>query len=45
MRAPRVPGYTIAALKSTDYSVNPDYIRSAEEQWYSGLRKAGLPEN
>jgi len=25
--------------------LNPDYIRLAEEQWYSGLRKAGFPEN
>ncbi|HEV2040583.1 MAG TPA: adenylate/guanylate cyclase domain-containing protein [Casimicrobiaceae bacterium] len=41
----RVPGYTIATLKSRGYSVNPDYIRLAEEQWYSGLRKAGFPEN
>jgi len=41
----RVPGNTIAALKSRGYSLNPDYIRLAEEQWYSGLRKAGFPEN
>jgi tetratricopeptide (TPR) repeat protein len=41
----RVPGYTIAMLKSRGYSLNPDYIRLAEEQWYSGLRKAGFPEN
>jgi adenylate cyclase len=40
----RVPGYTIAMLKSRGYSLNPDYIRLAEEQWYSGLRKAGFPE-
>jgi adenylate cyclase len=40
----RVPGYTIATLKSRGYSLNPDYIRLAEEQWYSGLRKAGFPE-
>jgi hypothetical protein len=40
----RVPGNTIAALKSRGYSLNPDYMRLAEEQWYSGLRKAGFPE-
>jgi adenylate cyclase len=40
----RVPGYTIATLKSRGYSLNPDYIRLAEEQWYSGMRKAGFPE-
>jgi tetratricopeptide (TPR) repeat protein len=40
----RVPGYTIARLKSRGYSLNPDYIRLAEDQWYSGLRKAGFPE-
>jgi adenylate cyclase len=39
-----VPGYTIARLKSNGYTVNPDYIRLAEEHFYSGLRKAGLPE-
>jgi adenylate cyclase len=41
----RVPGHTIATLKSRGYSVNPDYLRLADEQWYSGLRKAGFPEN
>jgi class 3 adenylate cyclase/TolB-like protein len=41
----RVPGYTIATLKSKGYSLNPDYIRLAEEHLYSGLRKAGFPEN
>ena len=40
----RVPGYTIATLKSRGFSLNPDYIRLAEEHWYSGLRKAGFPE-
>jgi adenylate cyclase len=40
----RVPGYTIATLRSRGFSRNPDYIRLAEEQWYSGLRKAGFPE-
>jgi tetratricopeptide (TPR) repeat protein len=39
-----VPGYTIATLKSNGYSVNPDFIRLAEEHFYSGLRKAGFPE-
>jgi hypothetical protein len=39
-----VPGYTIAVLKSRGYSVNPDYMRLAEKQWYSGLRMAGFPE-
>ena len=40
----QIPGFTIATLKSKGYSLNPDYIRLAEEQWYSGLRKAGFPE-
>jgi tetratricopeptide (TPR) repeat protein len=39
-----VPGYTIATLKSNGYTANPDYIRLAEEHFYSGLRKAGFPE-
>ena len=39
-----VPGYTIAMLKSRGYSLNPDYMELAEKHWYSGLRKAGIPE-
>jgi len=41
----RAPGYTIATLKSTRYSVNPEYMKLAEAHWYAGLRKAGIPEN
>jgi hypothetical protein len=40
-----VPGYSINRLKTNGYSLNPDFIRLAEEHFYSGLRKAGLPEN
>ncbi len=40
----RAPGFTIAALRAKRYSVNPEYMRLAEEHWYSGLRKAGIPE-
>ena len=38
------PGFTIAALRAKQYSTHPEYVRLAEEHWYSGLRKAGLPE-
>ena len=38
------PGFTIAKLKSKQYSTNPEYQRLAEAHWYSGLRKAGIPE-
>jgi len=38
------PGFTIAALKAKQYSTNPEYQRLAEAHWYSGLRKAGIPE-
>jgi len=40
-----VPGYSIARLKANGYFLNPDFIRLAEEHFYSGLRKAGLPEH
>jgi len=40
----RSPGFTITALRAKRYSTNPDYVRLAEEHWYSGLRKAGIPE-
>jgi adenylate cyclase len=39
-----VPGYSVARLKANGYSLNPAFIRLAEEHFYSGLRKAGLPE-
>lgn len=39
-----VPGYSIARLKANGYSLNPAFIRLAEEHFYSGLRKAGLPD-
>jgi hypothetical protein len=38
------PGFTIAALRAKQYSTNPEYRRLAEGHWYSGLRKAGIPE-
>ena len=40
----RSPGFTIAMLRAIQYSTHPDYMRLAEEHWYSGLRKAGIPE-
>ena len=39
-----VPGYTIAQLREKRYSDHPDYLVLAEKNWYSGLRKAGIPE-
>ena len=39
-----MPGYTIAQLKAKRYSVHPEYQKIAEQYWYAGLRKAGLPE-
>ena len=38
------PGFTIATLKAKQYSTHPEYMRLAEEHWYSGLRKAGIPD-
>ena len=38
------PGFTIEALRAKKYSVHPDYVRMAETHWYTGLRKAGIPE-
>jgi class 3 adenylate cyclase/tetratricopeptide (TPR) repeat protein len=38
------PGFTIAKLRAKQYSTNPEYQRLAETHWYSGLRKAGVPE-
>ena len=32
------------ALRAKRYSTHPEYMRLAEEHWYSGLRKAGIPE-
>jgi tetratricopeptide (TPR) repeat protein len=40
-----MPDYSIARLKANAYSTNPEFIRLAEAHYYSGLRKAGLPEN
>jgi adenylate cyclase len=40
----KAPGFTIEALRAKKYSTNPEYMRLAEEHWYSGLRKAGIPE-
>ena len=39
----RQPEQTIATLKYSD-SLNPEYLRIADETFYSGLRKAGFPE-
>ena len=39
-----VPGYTIAQLRAKHYSDVPEYLKMAEANWYSGLRKAGIPE-
>ena len=36
------PGYTIARAKR--YSEVPEYLELAEKYWFSGLRKAGVPE-
>ena len=41
----RSPGFTIAALRAKRYSVHPEYLRLAEANWYTGLRKAGIAEN
>jgi predicted Zn-dependent protease len=38
------PGFTITKLRAKQYSTHPDYVRLAEEHWYSGLRNAGIPE-
>ena len=40
----RSPGFTIAKLRAKGYSINPEYMRLAEAHWYTGLRKAGIPE-
>ena len=39
-----VPGLTIAQLRAKRRSDNPEYVKLAEQYWYSGLRKAGFPE-
>ena len=39
-----VPGLTIAQLRAKRNSDNPEYLKLAEEYWYEGLRKAGVPE-
>jgi len=39
-----IPGYTIATHKAKRYSVNPEYVRLADEHLYSGMRKAGFAE-
>jgi serine/threonine protein kinase/tetratricopeptide (TPR) repeat protein len=39
-----VPGYTIAQIQAKHYSDVPEYLRQAKANWYSGLRKAGIPE-
>jgi len=37
------PDVTIAGLKNTD-STNADYLRLADQHFYSALRRAGIPE-
>ena len=39
-----IPGLTIAQVRAKRGSDNLEYVRLAEQYWYSGLRKAGLPE-
>jgi adenylate cyclase len=39
-----VPGYTITQLRAKHYSDVPEYVKMAEDTWYAGLRKAGIPE-
>ena len=39
-----VPGYAISKLKAKRYSEVPEYSMIAEEYWYAGLRKAGIPD-
>ena len=39
----RQPEFTITTLKNGD-SLHPDYVRLADEHYYSGLRQAGFPE-
>jgi class 3 adenylate cyclase/tetratricopeptide (TPR) repeat protein len=39
----RQPELTIAAIRNGD-SLHPDYVRLANQYYYSGLRKAGFPE-
>jgi DNA-binding winged helix-turn-helix (wHTH) protein/tetratricopeptide (TPR) repeat protein len=41
----QIPGLTIAGIRAKRFSASPDYLRLAEEHWYSGLRKAGFTEN
>jgi tetratricopeptide (TPR) repeat protein len=40
----RSPGFTIAKLRGKRYSAHPEYLKLADEHWYSGLRQAGIPE-
>ena len=39
-----VPGLTIAQLRAKRGSDDPEYLKLAEQYWYEGLRKAGVPE-
>ncbi len=39
-----VPGYSIAQVRAKHYSDVPEYVKMAETNWYTGLRKAGIPE-
>ena len=36
------PGYTIARAKR--YSEVPEFVKLAEEYWFAGMRKAGVPD-
>ena len=38
------PGHTIARLRNYRHWSNPEYQRLAEDTYYAGLKKAGMPE-
>jgi tetratricopeptide (TPR) repeat protein len=40
----RMPGFTIAMFKARRYSEQPAFLNNVEAHFYSGLRKAGIPE-
>ena len=39
-----LPGYTIARLRANGFPEHPEYLQLAEKNFYSSLRKAGVPE-
>jgi predicted Zn-dependent protease len=40
----RQPSYSIARETAATLSQHPDYLKMLEEHYFSGLRKAGIPE-